>query len=189
MLVYLQVKFHVCIEDLVATPIVYKCTAPNSRLWNFQCETSGIEHQKYWSHITQKNLEAFRKWMRHETFQHSNLQCWANIIVAVWSCITFSVWFKETSILLNENPKKIEPAEAPNPELDAVHAQLLQVDKVLAFRSKTYYCWIKGHGQMVKHIFLRHEICTGFDRVSVTCCKQAVSRCLMSRHCMAESGE
>lgn len=31
--------------------------------------------------------------------------------------------------LLNENPKN--RAEAPNPELDAVHAQLLQVDKVL----------------------------------------------------------
>lgn len=132
----------------------------NSRLWNFQCETSGIEHQKYRSHIAQKNLEAFRKWMRHETFQHSNLLCWANLIVAVWSCITLSVWFKETSICWTKTEKN--RAEAPNPELDAVHAQLLQVDKVLAFRSKTYYCWIKGHGQMVKHIFLRHEICTGF---------------------------
>ena len=46
-------------------------------------------------------------------------------------------------MLLNENPKK-NRAEAPNPELDAVHAQLLQVDKVLAFRSKTYYFLNKG---------------------------------------------
>lgn len=37
MLVYLQVKFHVCIEDLVATPIVYKCTAPIH-----DCEISNV---------------------------------------------------------------------------------------------------------------------------------------------------
>lgn len=186
MLVYLQVKFHVCIEDLVATPIVYKCTAPNSRLWNFQCDTSGFEHQKCRSHIAQKNLEAFRKWMRHETFQDSSLLCWANIIVAVWSCITLSVWFKETSICWTKT-QKIEPRLQILSWMRCMHNSCKLIRCCLPIKNLLLLNkgpWSDGETH-ISETWNLHR----FHRVSLTCCKQAVSRCLMSRHCMAESGE